>query len=233
MPDTFLTRAQQKTIENLLECRTIAQAAERSEVSERTIYRWFKQRPFRLALNEARRNAFALSNIRLQVLADQAPDLLEKIIHDRYCPNRKDQSAPEAATQPNKSTQPDPSQQTASEPPSFSSRVPENPANAFTRRDYEAPRPSEPVLYDHLSKYDQGPAPGPAAVGDMVATAARCSAACRRFMFVDMRGHGPIVRQGLGGAGRQQRFRGTGSLTRKSRGPRSPPRPSAGNFAPS
>lgn len=82
MTATSLSRAQQKTIENLLECRTIAQAAERSEVSERTIYRWFKQRPFRLALNEARRDAFALSNIRLQVLADQAPDMLEKIIHD-------------------------------------------------------------------------------------------------------------------------------------------------------
>ena len=83
MPEESITRAQQKTIENLLECRTIAQAAERSQVSERTIHRWLKQRPFRLALNEARRNAFALANIRLQVLADQAPDLLEKIIHDR------------------------------------------------------------------------------------------------------------------------------------------------------
>ena len=83
MPEESITRAQQKTIENLLECRTIAQAAAQSEVSERTIYRWFKQRPFRLALNEARRNAFALANIRLQVLADQAPDMLEKIIHDR------------------------------------------------------------------------------------------------------------------------------------------------------
>ena len=83
MPEESITRAQQKTIENLLECRTIAQAAAQSQVSERTIYRWFKQRPFRLALNEARRNAFALANIRLQVLADQAPDMLEKIIHDR------------------------------------------------------------------------------------------------------------------------------------------------------
>ena len=81
--DTSLSRSQEKTIENLLECRTIAQAARQSEVSERTIYRWFKQRPFRLALNEARRNAFALANIRLQVLAEQAPDMLEKIIHDR------------------------------------------------------------------------------------------------------------------------------------------------------
>jgi hypothetical protein len=83
MPEESISRIQQKTIENLLECRTIAQAAAQSEVSERTIYRWFKQRPFRRALNEARRNAFALANIRLQVLADQAPDMLEKIIHDR------------------------------------------------------------------------------------------------------------------------------------------------------
>lgn len=85
---------------------------------------------------------------------------------DRYCPNRKDQpdARPEQpkelnqpTTQPNRSKQPDPSQQTASEPPSFSSRVPEDPANAFTRRDYQPAQPSDPVLYDHLTKFDKGP----------------------------------------------------------------------------
>ncbi len=70
---------------------------------------------------------------------------------DRYCPNRKDQPAPEAAAQP---TEP---QENKSEPRSFSARVPEDPASALTRRDYQPTPPSDPVLYDHLTKYDQAP----------------------------------------------------------------------------
>lgn len=74
---------------------------------------------------------------------------------DRYCPNRKDQpEQPKQPTQPNQTTK---LERTESEPPSFSSRVPENPASAFTRCDYQPPQPSDPLLYDHLTKFDKGP----------------------------------------------------------------------------
>ena len=77
-----LTPRQSRAIAALLAEDTVLAAAESVGVNARTLFRWLEQRPFRQALNKARREALSLANIRLQRLVDQAPRILEGIVHD-------------------------------------------------------------------------------------------------------------------------------------------------------
>ena len=74
---------------------------------------------------------------------------------ERYCPNRQHQppehAEAHAAYQARCAAD-------ASEPRSFSSRSSNvDESAAYTRRDYQPPPPEDPVLYDHLTKYNKRP----------------------------------------------------------------------------
>ena len=75
---------------------------------------------------------------------------------ERYCPNRQVQPPEHAERHAAYLAE---VAALSSESSSFSSRAApdDDPVAAFTRRDYEPPRPSDPVLYDHLTKFDKGP----------------------------------------------------------------------------
>lgn len=77
-----LTPRQSRAIAALLTEDTVVAAAETVGVNARTLFRWLEQRPFRQALNKARREALSLANIRLQRIVERAPRILENIADD-------------------------------------------------------------------------------------------------------------------------------------------------------
>jgi len=77
-----LTKGQQRAIEALMLSNTIAQAAEKAKVSERSIYYWMNQEHFQTALMRVRRNALAHTSTRLQQMSARAVDTLEGVLDD-------------------------------------------------------------------------------------------------------------------------------------------------------
>ena len=77
-----LTNGQQRAIEALMLSNTIAQAAEKAKVSERSIYHWMNQEHFQTALMRVRRNALAHTSTRLQPMSARAVDTLEGVLDD-------------------------------------------------------------------------------------------------------------------------------------------------------
>ena len=78
--DPPVTDRQLRLIAALLEHHTLKSAAQAADVCERTVYRWLKQRPFRDALQQARRERSCISNSLLHQLALQAPAKLAAIL---------------------------------------------------------------------------------------------------------------------------------------------------------
>ena len=77
-----LTANQWKAIHALIEEPSVAAAARKVGFNARTLFRWLEERAFRRALQATRRKALALASVRLQRIADRAPDVLEKILDD-------------------------------------------------------------------------------------------------------------------------------------------------------
>ena len=80
--DNGLTNPQRRAIEALMLTNTMARAAKRANVCEKTIYRWMKEDHFQTALREARRDALAHTTTRLQQVSTRAVDTLEGIMDD-------------------------------------------------------------------------------------------------------------------------------------------------------
>ncbi|MBI1357685.1 MAG: helix-turn-helix domain-containing protein [Acidobacteria bacterium] len=78
--DPPVTERQHRFIAALLDHHTLKAAAQAASVSERTVYRWLRQRPFRDALQQARRERFCISNSLLHQLALEAPAKLAAIL---------------------------------------------------------------------------------------------------------------------------------------------------------
>ncbi len=77
-----LTNGQRRAIEALMLTNTIARAAQKAKVSEKSIYLWMKQDHFQTALRVARRDALAHTTTRLQQLTARAVDTLEGVMED-------------------------------------------------------------------------------------------------------------------------------------------------------
>ena len=77
-----LTNGQRRAIEALMLTNTIARAAQKAKVSEKSIYVWMKQDRFQTALREARRDALAHTTTRLQQISARAVDTLEGVMED-------------------------------------------------------------------------------------------------------------------------------------------------------
>jgi hypothetical protein len=74
---------------------------------------------------------------------------------ERYCPNRRDQPPEHAAQHAAYEAR---CAAISAESRRLQSRLAvEEESAAYTRRDYEPPPPGDPVLYDHLTKYNNGP----------------------------------------------------------------------------
>ncbi|MBI1354982.1 MAG: hypothetical protein GC160_11595 [Acidobacteria bacterium] len=80
--DPPVTERQHRLIAALLDSHTLKAAAHAAEVAERTVYRWLKQRPFRDALQQARRERFCVSNALLHKLALDVPAQIAAILQD-------------------------------------------------------------------------------------------------------------------------------------------------------
>ncbi len=77
-----LTNGQRRAIEALMLTNTIARAAQKAKVSEKSIYFWMKLDHFQTALRVARRNALAHTTARLQQITARAVDTLEAVMED-------------------------------------------------------------------------------------------------------------------------------------------------------
>lgn len=79
---TELTPIQTRAIIALMENRTIADAAFKSGVNERTLYRWMNDPFFKLQLVEAEAQAMGSATRRLSQGANDALDTLSQIMND-------------------------------------------------------------------------------------------------------------------------------------------------------
>ena len=77
-----LTGRQRRAIEALMLTNTIARAAKKAKVGERSIYVWLKQEHFQTALRTARQEALAHTTSRLQQISARAVDTLEGVMED-------------------------------------------------------------------------------------------------------------------------------------------------------
>ncbi len=75
-------RKKEDAIAAMLTRRTIEEAAESVNISKQTLLRWLKIPEFRVALLDARRQAFSQANARLQQAASAAVTTLVKIMLD-------------------------------------------------------------------------------------------------------------------------------------------------------
>ena len=78
-----LTNVQRRAIEALMLTNTIARAAQKAKVSEKSIYVWMKQDHFQTVLRVARRNALAHTTTRLQQITARAVDTIEDVMEDK------------------------------------------------------------------------------------------------------------------------------------------------------
>jgi phage terminase small subunit len=67
-----LTPRQRRTIESLLTCADVTEAARQAKVSRDTVYRWLKQDAFRSALDQAVQESMAALSRNLVALGDKA-----------------------------------------------------------------------------------------------------------------------------------------------------------------
>ena len=77
-----LTYRQRRAIEALVITNTIAQAAKKAKVSERSIYLWIKQEQFQTALRDARGKALGHTTTRFQQISVRAVETLEGVMED-------------------------------------------------------------------------------------------------------------------------------------------------------
>ncbi len=75
-----LTSRQIKTIDSLIVCPTIDQAAERAGVTRKTIYRWLQNQDFKAELNMAEGAAIDKAGRRLIAMADKAISALDDVL---------------------------------------------------------------------------------------------------------------------------------------------------------
>jgi hypothetical protein len=80
-----LKPSQQRAIAALLSTRNVAEAAEKAQVGERTLYRWMGEAPFKLALLEAEAGAIDAATRRLIGLQDSAIGVLEEVLNNPEC----------------------------------------------------------------------------------------------------------------------------------------------------
>lgn len=81
-----LTAQQHRAIEALLVEPSVGKAAQRSEVAERTMYRWLRQKEFARLLRERRRQAFGQSIAMAQRYAALAVQTLGQLMLDQSTP---------------------------------------------------------------------------------------------------------------------------------------------------
>lgn len=81
-----LSRKATAAIVALLECGTISDAAERVNVSERTLRRWLAQEHFRAAFDRAARDTYDQAVSELRALASQAVHTLAAGLSDKASP---------------------------------------------------------------------------------------------------------------------------------------------------
>ena len=79
----MVTPRQRKAIEALLTCGNVTQAAEAAGVTRNTLYRWFKQEPFKVALAAAEGEAMQALSRTLVRLGDKAGAVLEGVLTDK------------------------------------------------------------------------------------------------------------------------------------------------------
>lgn len=82
-----LTPIQTRAVIALMENRTIADAAFKSGVNERTIYRWMNDPFFKLQLVEAEAQAMGSATRRLSQGANDALDTLSQLMNDPAMPS--------------------------------------------------------------------------------------------------------------------------------------------------
>ncbi len=83
---TELTSRQQRTIAALLSARNVREAAKASKVPERTVYTWFAEPAFRVALYEAEGHLIDAATRRLLHHQDVALTVILTIMADRDNP---------------------------------------------------------------------------------------------------------------------------------------------------
>ena len=83
-----LTDKQRRAIAALLVERTIEKAAQAAQVSERQLYRWLDNGPFKASLTEASRQRLAETLGRLRVVANEAVETLRDALRDKGTANR-------------------------------------------------------------------------------------------------------------------------------------------------
>lgn len=82
-----LTAKQKRTINALLETRTLCDAAAKAGVNRRSIYRWLrKDEVFRKEYRAVQREAMAQTTARLQQISSTAADVLGKLINKEETP---------------------------------------------------------------------------------------------------------------------------------------------------
>ena len=77
-----VTPRQRKAIEALLTCGNVTRAAEAAGVTRNTLYRWFKQEPFKVALAAAEGEVMQALSRTLVRLGDKAGSVLEQVLTD-------------------------------------------------------------------------------------------------------------------------------------------------------
>jgi phage terminase small subunit len=73
--------------QNLLTCSTVAEAATKTGISERTLLRWLKNPEFRKLFEEARRQVVEKAMSMVQAAATDAANALHGIVRDANAPS--------------------------------------------------------------------------------------------------------------------------------------------------
>lgn len=78
----ILTHRQQAAVRALLACKSVAEAAQRAGVGERTLYRWLADPAFRAALSAAEGDLLDAATRRLLGLQEGAIEVFEAVLKD-------------------------------------------------------------------------------------------------------------------------------------------------------
>lgn len=79
-----LTHRQQAAVRTLLACKSVAEAAQRARVGERTLYRWLADPAFRAALSAAEGDLLDAATRRLLALQEDAIGAFEAVLRDAH-----------------------------------------------------------------------------------------------------------------------------------------------------
>jgi transposase-like protein len=81
-----LTHRQERALQALIAYPSVREASRAVEIPERTLYRWVRQRDFRALLEEAEGDPQGVNRARRRFLADDALDVLHRVMSDAEAP---------------------------------------------------------------------------------------------------------------------------------------------------